>query len=118
MKKDIFTGTSYYFLTFVLVGVFIIADVLTQDNVSNILWTAFFFIIGSLCIWNYKSCGRIHCQITGPGFLGVGAIALLNILGVINISWSIIWIIFWVILIVGYGIEFILRGKTGSCYKK
>ena len=54
MKRDIFTGSHGCFLVFILVAIFIIADALTTKNTSNILWTAFFFIIGGLCLWNYN----------------------------------------------------------------
>ena len=117
MKIDIFTGKYCYWI-FGLVAVFIIADILTPDNIRNILWTVFIFIIGALCLWNYKSCGRVHCQITGYGFLAVGVLALLSILKIINMSFNIIMIIFIIVLIVGYGIEFIYKSKKGSNYKK
>ena len=117
MKKDIFAG-KYCYWVFALVAVFIIADILTPNKISNILWTVFFFVIGALCLWNYKGCGRVHCQITGYGFLAVGVLALLSILEIINISFNKIWLIFISVLIVGYGIEFIYKSKKGSSYKK
>lgn len=118
MKKDIFTGISGCLLILALVGIFIIADIFASQDTSNILWTIFFFVLGALCLWNYSNCGRVHCQITGYGFIGVGVTALLNILNIINISWNIIWTIFIIVLIIGYGFEFIHKGKTGSCYRK
>ena len=118
MKKDIFAGVNGCVLVIILVGALIIFDALTTDNVSNIGNIVFFFLIGALCLLNYRGCGRLHCKITGPGFIIVGIIALLQVLEIISISWRAIWIIFWIVLIVGFGVEFIYKGKTGTCYKK
>ena len=116
-KKDVFAGKSCFWI-FGIIAFFVIASIFTPENISNILWTVFFFVIGVLCLWNYKACGRIHCQITGYGFLAVGFLALLSILEIIKISFNTIWLIFIIILIVGYGIEYRHKGKTGSCYRK
>ena len=118
IKKDIFSGCKGCLLVFVLVAIFVIADIFTPESTSNILWTIFFFIIGGHCLWNYSSCGRVHFQITGYGFIAVGIIALLQVLGIFAISFSTIWIIFIIVLVVGFGIEFIHKGKTGTCYRK
>jgi len=118
MKKDILAGHKLWFWILLFTIIFTIVGVLTPTNIGNILWTILFFIIGGLCLWNYNRCGRVHCQITGWGFLAVGVIALLNILGIIDISWSTIWMVFFAVLIIGYGKEFFYSGKTGSCYKK
>lgn len=117
MKKDIFSRKNCLWI-YLLIGGFIVAASLITEAESQLLWTVFFFVIGGLCLWNYYGCGRVHCQITGYGFLAVGVIALLQILNVINISWNAIWWIFIVVLIVGFGFEFIYKGKKGSCYKK
>jgi len=117
-KMDIFSGCTGFLVVFVLVAAFILADKFTNEIYSNYLWMVFFFIIGAHCLWNYYSCGRAHCLITGWGFLGVGVIALLQVLGVIGISWRAIWIIFIVVLVVGFGYEFVHKSKSGSCYVK
>jgi len=116
-KKDIFAGKFGCTLVFILVAVFVIFDFFTDNNVSNMAWIVFFFLIGALCLYNYNGCGRYHCRITGPGFIIVGIIALLSTLGLINVTWNIIWIIFWIFLIIGYGFEFLYKGKKGTCYK-
>ncbi len=116
MKQDIFAARNCFWVCG-LVGVFIVGDILTRDKISDVLWTVFFFVLGAACLWNYQGCGRVHCQITGFGFLAVGVLASLNVLGVIELGWNIIWIIFAIVLIIGYGIEYKYKTTTGSCYK-
>ena len=118
MKKDIFAGMNGCVLIIILVGAYIIFDAFTPDNISSIGTVVFFFLIGGLCLLNYRSCGRLHCKITGPGIIMVGVIALLQTLEIITISWRTIWIIFWIVLIVGFCTEFIYKHKTGTCYAK
>jgi hypothetical protein len=38
------------------------------------LWVPAFGVMGAACLYNARRCGRLHCHITGPLFLG-GAIA-------------------------------------------
>jgi len=117
MKRvDLFKGSKGCLLVFIIVAIFVIANFFTVKNTSNILWTVFLFIFAGLCLWNYSSCSRVHCQITGWGFLAVGILALLQVLGFIPISFNVIWAIFIVVLVIGYGYEFLHKGKTGSCY--
>lgn len=41
------------------------------------LHVLFFAVLGSLCIYNYRRCGRYHCKITGPGYIGVAVLTLM-----------------------------------------
>jgi hypothetical protein len=117
MKKDVFENECRNPLLWILIGVVILANYFAQD-IQHIIETLFFFTLGGLCLFNFNRCGRVHCQITGYGFVGVGIVALLNILGAITVNWSNVWIIFIIVLIVGYGLEFLYKGKKGTCYKK
>jgi len=101
-----------------VVLVLIVAGIFAPEPYGSYIDVLFFFVIGGLCLYNFRNCGRIHCQITGWGFLGVGVISLLQVLEVISISWNTIWTIFIIVLVVGYGYEFLQKGKTGSCYSK
>ena len=116
MAKDIFKGC--FGIGWIIVIILIIAGILAPQPYENYIYIFFFFVVGGLCMYNFSSCGRIHCQITGWGFLGVGIIALIQVLNLIPISFGIIWIIFYTVLVVGYGYEFIHRKKSGTCYKK
>jgi len=117
MKKDIFANPCCNPLIFVLIAVVIIANFLPK-NIAHIIEILFFFTLGALCFINFRQCGRIHCKFTSYGFIGVGVIALLAYLEIINIAWNTVWIIFWIALIIAYLIEFYYKGKTGSCYHK
>jgi len=83
------------------------------------LWalTAGWFVIGAACLWNFFSCGRIHCLITGPGFVGLGIFTLLQAVGLIELPLWITWAGFAAIMGVGFGIEFINRKAYGTCYR-
>jgi len=59
-----------------------------------------------MCIYNYKSCGRYHCKITGPGYFLLGILALINILNIVSFPWFWIWVIFASITVVAFGLEF------------
>ncbi len=75
------------------------------------------FVFGGFCVLNYKSCGRIHCAITGPGFIGIGFVTLLEAVSLIDIPNWVIWAAFGMVLAIGYGLEFRNKKLTGSCYK-
>jgi len=115
-KRDIFSGCCSP--GFLIVIIILILAIFSPEPYESYLYVLFFFLTGALCLYNYKNCGRIHCKITGPGFIIVGIIALFKVLEIISISWNLIWIIFWVVLIVGFGIEFSQKGKIGVCYDK
>ena len=95
---------------FLLVALFIIANILIPD-MGDVLWTLFFFVIGSLCVWNYRVCKSVHCQITGYGSIAVGVLALSDVLGVVNIPWNVIWSLFVMVMIVGFGKELVYKIK-------
>jgi len=115
-KKDIFKGC--FGIGWIIVIILIIAGILFPEQHQGHIYTLFFFVLGGLCLYNFRGCGRIHCQITGWGFIGVGIIALLQVLNVISISFNTVWLIFIIVLVVGYGYEFLQKRKTGSCYTK
>ncbi len=116
MKKDIFKGC--FGIGWIIIIVLILAGILAPEPYESYIHVLFFFVIGSLCMYNFRNCGRIHCQITGWGFIGVGIIALLQVLNVINISFGTIWGIFLAVIVVGYGYEFIQKEKTGTYYRQ
>jgi len=118
MVKDFFSSEMGNAATIISILIVIAAGIFLPWEIAIIIFTLFFFFIGGLCLWNYSTCKRVHCQITGIGFTAVGIIALLNLLSIINLNWGIIWGIYFLILIIGYGYEFIYCKKTGSCYKK
>ena len=44
----------------------------------GIIWFVSLGVMGGACLWNARRCGRVHCYYTGPFFLLIGVIALLN----------------------------------------
>jgi len=118
MKKDIYTCSSTVCYTLLLVGVTAFFANVVFPEYGDEVWTVFFFVQGGLCIWNFKRCSRVHCQITGYGFIAVGLLSLLNIMGILTISWNALWLIIAAVLVVGFSVEGIHKGKTGSRYKE
>jgi len=57
------------------------------------VWTAALSILGAACIANAARCGRVHCYITGPFFLVIAVLTLLNGVGVVPLGangWNVI----------------------------
>ena len=53
---------------------------------TGIIWFASLGVMGGACLWNAWRCGRVHCYWTGPFFLLIGVIALLNGLGLLPLG--------------------------------
>ncbi|MCH7850763.1 MAG: hypothetical protein IH845_03930 [Nanoarchaeota archaeon] len=115
-KKDIFIGCSSP--GFLIIFLILSLAFFSPDPYNNYLYVLFFLITGSLCLYNYKNCGRVHCKITGPLFIVIGVLALLRVMNIVSVTWDLIWIFFWIALIFGFGIEFMEKGKIGVCYDK
>ena len=90
-----------YLIAYVL---FIVAQ-FASSPLHEYLHVLFFCVTGIMCIYNYKRCGRYHCKITGPGYVLLGILALLNILGVVSFPWFWIWVIFASITLTAFGLE-------------
>jgi len=115
MKKADLFGTCMSPGCIAVFAFLLVASVL-PGVYSDIGYVLFFFFLGSLCMWNNRRCGRIHCRYTGPGSLVVGGLALLKVLGVMTISWNAIWLIFIVMIVIGFAIEYKKSG-TFCCYR-
>jgi hypothetical protein len=94
----------------------VLSGSLLPDNYSMWAITAGWFAAGIMCIWNFRSCGRYHCAITGPGFLGLGVLSLIEALGVYNSPEWIEWSICASVLAIGFGLEFVHKIREGTCY--
>ena len=66
-----------------IIGLFILASFL-PNKLGDILFGSLFFLLGGLCLFNYNRCGRVHCQITGYGFIAVGVLALMEIMNILK----------------------------------
>lgn len=115
-KVDIFSG-KYCWWVLGLFAFFWAINLILPSSLNGILWMVFFLILGAACLWNYRNCGRIHCKITGIGFLGVATLILLTTAGILPLTDTYLSIAIIFVIVVGYGWEFWYKSKTGSCYK-
>ena len=99
-----------------VIGYMLLVDNLPSWEYKGWALVAGWFAAGAMCVINYRSCGRYHCKITGPGFFGLGILAVLDTVGVINLAAWIIWSILSAVLVVGFGLEYGYNSKIGSCY--
>jgi len=99
-----------------VIGYMLLVDNLMSWEYEGWALVAGWFAAGAMCVVNYRSCGRYHCKITGPGFFGLGILAVLDTVGVINLAAWIIWSILSAVLAVGFGLERRYDSKTSSCY--
>jgi hypothetical protein len=75
---------------------------LIQLVVAGSLWTFSVGWFGVGCLMNARSCGRVHCKIDGIAFPLLAAVGVLNIVGVVSLSWNLFWGVFIVILIASF----------------
>lgn len=96
----------------------VLTGFLLSDN--YVMWavTAGWFAAGLMCLWNFKSCGRYHCAITGPGFFVLGILSLVEALGIFNPAEWIEWSAFGIVLAVGFGLEYVYKAREGTYYCK
>jgi hypothetical protein len=101
-----------------IIAYMVLPGFLLPDN--YVMWavTAGWFAAGLMCLWNFKSCGRYHCAITGPGFFGLGILSLVEALGIFNPAEWIEWSILCAVLAIGFGLEYVHKIREGSCYCK
>jgi hypothetical protein len=67
-----------------VIGYMLLVDNLMSWEYEGWALVAGWFAAAGMCLVNYSSCGRYHCKITGLGFLGLGILAILDTLKVIN----------------------------------
>ena len=99
-----------------VLGFMLLMDNLPSWKYDGWALVAGWFAASAMCIVNYSSCGRYHCKITGIGFFGLGILAVLDTIGVINPAAWIIWTTLAAVLAVGFGLEYRYNSKIGSCY--
>jgi|SRR5918996_4494841 hypothetical protein len=99
-----------------VIGYMLLADNFMPSPYEGWALVAGWFAAGIMCLVNYSSCGRYHCKITGPGFFGLGILAVLDTIGVINPAAWVNWTAIFAVLAVGFGLEYRYNSKSGSCY--
>ncbi len=74
-------------------------------SVRAALWIPALSVMGAACLYNARRCGRLHCHITGPLFLGGAVATAVDAAGIITIGWA--WILIALVAgtALGYGFE-------------
>ena len=99
-----------------VIAYMVLVDNLMPSDYEGWAIVAGWFAASAMCLVNYRSCERYHCKITGLGFLGLGVLAILEEIGVIDLEAWVIWTILLAVLAVGFGLEYRYNSKSGSCY--
>jgi protein-S-isoprenylcysteine O-methyltransferase Ste14 len=99
-----------------VIAYMVLVDNLMPSDYEGWAIVAGWFVASAICLVNYRSCGRYHCKITGLGFLGLGVLAILEEIGVIDLEAWVIWTTLLAVLAVGFGLEYRYNSKSGSCY--
>jgi protein-S-isoprenylcysteine O-methyltransferase Ste14 len=99
-----------------VIAYMVLVDNLMPSQYEGWAIVAGWFAASAMCLVNYRSCGRYHCKITGLGFLGLGVLAILEEIGVIDLEAWVIWTTLLAVLAVGFGLEYRYNSKSGSCY--
>src|SRR5215203_431623 len=99
-----------------VIAYMVLVDNLMPSKYEGWAIVAGWFTASAMCLVNYSSCGRYHCKITGLGFFGLGVLAILEEIGVIDLEAWVIWTTLLAILAVGFGLEYRYKSKSGSSY--
>jgi protein-S-isoprenylcysteine O-methyltransferase Ste14 len=99
-----------------VIAYMVLVDNLMPSQYEGWALVAGWFAASAMCLANYNSCGRYHCKITGLGFLGLGVLAILEEIGVIDLEAWVTWTTLFAVLAVGFGLEYRYNSKSGSCY--
>ncbi|MDQ5876256.1 MAG: isoprenylcysteine carboxylmethyltransferase family protein [Thermoproteota archaeon] len=99
-----------------VIAYMVLVDNLMPSQYEGWAIVAGWFAASVMCLVNYNSCGRYHCKITGLGFLGLGVLAILEEIGVIDLEAWVTWTTLFVVLAVGFGLEYRYKSKSGSSY--
>src|ERR671919_2511550 len=89
-----------------VVAYMVLVDNLMPSEYEGWALVAGWFAAGTMCLANFSSCGRYHCKITGPGFYGLGIMAILETMEVVNAPGWITWTALIGLLAVGFGLEY------------
>lgn len=71
------------------------------------LYTVAFLVGGGACVANAARCGRAHCYLTGPLYLGLAVVSALIGIGMISWSWSWVGAAFLIGTLAAYVPEFL-----------
>ncbi|HEY1751601.1 MAG TPA: hypothetical protein VGG29_10070 [Caulobacteraceae bacterium] len=78
------------------------------------VWAAACLVMGGACLANARHCGRVHCYLTGPFAIAMGALAALHGAGVLALGpggWNILALVLVVGSVVLTFVPELLLGK-------
>jgi hypothetical protein len=99
-----------------VIGYILLVDNFMPSAYEGWAIVAGWFALGTMCLVNFGSCGRYHCKITGPGFYGLGILAILETIGIVDAPGWVTFTALIAVLAVGFGLEHRYKGKEGTCY--
>ena len=67
-------------------GIPVVLLIISPVRYFVIVWPTLLTFMGVACLLNARSCGRIHCYVTGPFFLLLAGVGLLYGLGVLPLG--------------------------------
>ena len=101
---------------FAAIAYMVLIDNLMPSEYEGRALVAGWFTLAAMCLANFRSCGRYHCKITGPGFMVLGTLEVLEILGMVTVSGWLTFISLFAVLVVGFGLEYRYRGRCRTCH--
>ena len=69
-----------------LPGLAMLASAFATPAVRTLVWTAALVWMGTACLTNARRCGRIHCRYTGPFFLAMAVLMVLDTAGMLPLG--------------------------------
>jgi hypothetical protein len=78
--RDLVAGKSTFLALWGLPLAVIVLTALTPTTprFRTMAWATSSAVAGVACLVNAKRSGRVHCSLTGPYFLGLGAVTVLH----------------------------------------
>ena len=89
-QRDLVKGPARWMLWVVPAGVIVIGGFL-GPSARMLLWTSALLVMGVSCVINARTCGRIHCFLTGPLYLTLAFLTVLRGNEVVTFPW--LWIV-------------------------
>lgn len=73
-----------------------------------------FAALGVLCLANWSTCGSLHCIVSGPPYLALGAGAGLVAVGVLDVAIGRLWLVFVVVMLAAFALEHVVEHRRGD----
>jgi hypothetical protein len=85
-RDDLLGRSAAWLLWGVPIGALVVGATLGPLP-RTLLWTPAFLVMGGACVLNAARCGRLHCYVTGPLYLGASLASALVGLDVVAVDW-------------------------------